>query len=323
MPRAWADSLAGRTAPDLRAARLLAQSMLLWHGRGGTARAGAGLAARLLAARVCELSSAERPALLAHGALAPRVFAVNEPVVDVPSLVSALVSAHAGAIGVVDWQHAHFLRDVTGRVSGVDHDGLLLRAATTVLCAGAGNQQLLARLDARTPSMQRRPLRQVLVKDRVLRPLYGHCIGSHGQVRLTVTSHRHRDGAWVWYLGGGLAERGASLEPAALIEAARAELSELFPTLDLAHAAWRTQLALRAEPAARGRRPDDVFVGKMPGAPGAVVAWPVKLALVPRMAERVEALLGAPAGRGDAHGPHPALQHITTCARPPWEELFP
>ena len=66
--------------------------------------------------------------------------------------------------------------------------------------------------------MQRRPLQQLLVKHQYESPFYGHCLGSGTSPRLTITSHRARDGAPVWYLGGELATRGADWEPDQLID---------------------------------------------------------------------------------------------------------
>jgi glycine/D-amino acid oxidase-like deaminating enzyme len=319
MPERWVQCLEGRAAPDLRAARVHARELLLWHAGGAGARTAA-LATRLLAARVRTLPAAEHPAVLGG---ATRVWAIEEPVVDVPSVVEALLAAHAEAVAAVDWHAARFLRASDGRVEGIAQGAARLRARTTLLCAGEGNEGLLALLGASTPAMRRRPLQQVMLKHPALPPFFGHCIGARGRVRLTVTSHPHPDGSRVWYLGGELAERGAALPAAAQTAAARQEIAQLFPALALPGALWRTHRAVRAEPQLRSARPGDAYLGAVRGAPGALVAWPVKLALLPRLADRLEAELGIAAPPLPARNTLPAPATTITRARAPWEELFP
>lgn len=153
-----------------------------------------------------------------------------------------------------------------------------------------------------------------------IEPLYAHCLGGGPKPRVTITTHPAADGQWVWYLGGDLAEAdGVARDEAAQIQAAKKELSELLPWVDLSAAQWATLRVDRAEPAQSGlARPDNAFLheqGKL------LVGWPTKLALAPDFADRVLAALSRDGVQPTTHAPLPALPRPSV-APPVWEELF-
>lgn len=327
MPAQWNACLTGSAQPDLRAVSVLSREFLLWSTASVAARAAALIASRALRGHIETLPAPARPAPLDDPRFGGSVYRLRDLVVDAASVAGVLAARHAAAIFGVDWQRARFLRAPDGAVRGIAQDTLALHAARTVLCAGAGNEALLATLAVREPAMQRRPLHQVLVKHPALPPLFGHCLGSGTKPRLSISSHRAGDGERVWYLGGELAESGTALEPAQQIRRAREELQALFPWLALDGAAWRTLTIDRAEPRQSGwLRPDDAWAGAAQGAPDVIVAWPTKLSLAPRLATRVLELLAPlpPAARALAAGDEAAIAAV--CGRPararaPWEDF--
>ena len=136
--------------------------------------------------------------------------------------------------------------------------------------------------------MQRRPLQQVLVRHEYEEPLFGHCIGHRPSPRLTISSHRTSDGQPVWYLGGDLATAGAEASPDRLIRNARQELEAELPWINLGDSQWRTVTLDRAEPRqAALPRPDTAFVEAVDGVQNALVGWPGKMTLAPRLGEAV------------------------------------
>jgi hypothetical protein len=223
--------------------------------------------------------------------------------VDVPSLLDALAAPLAPRLLRLPDLQDRLGRDASGL--RLTLDGAVLRPERLVLCAGAGNEALLAALGEAGPAMQRRPLHQVCVAVDHPHPIHGHCLtGQRGtEPRLTITSHPRADGGWLWYLGGALAGAGVDRDRAAQIAAAREALAGALPWVDLAGARFSTLRVDRAEPAVRGRRrPDEAFVE----AHGEIVtAWPTKLTLAPDLADRVAAQLPAPAA--DAEGRDAAL----------------
>ena len=325
MPEAWSRALAGREGPDLRAARVLSRESFLW-----TRSALRGLvASAVLRGQAQELAAHAYPAALAGSDFSGKVYRLADPVIDVPSMIAALAATQHGALFAIDWRHARFTRGTDRAVTGiaVDCGGQMLglRARRIVLCAGAGNEALLEQLGAGRPRMQRRPLHQVLLKHPSLTPLYGHCIGRGATPRLTVSSHRHRDGEWIWYLGGELAERGTARDQDAQIRCAQHELSEQFPGLELQGAAWRTLRVDRAEPRQPRRlRPDDAWLGAATGAPAVLAGWPTKLALAPRFAALVlEALADLEPSGSALPGEIARFLDAPLRAAPVWSELYP
>jgi hypothetical protein len=97
-----------------------------------------------------------------------------------------------------------------------------------------------------------------------------------------------------------------------LLARARAELRRSLPDLNLDGLEWAAYGIDRAEAATRtGQMPDDAHIIHEENI---VTAWPTKLALAPRLAQRILQLLAPPAHAGGVvRGPAPPL------ARGPWE----
>ena len=206
--------------------------------------------------------------------------------------------------------------------SGEMGEPLQVRARHVVLTAGAGNAALGETFGLPANSMQRRPLRIGLVRGD-LPAVNGHCIDG-ATTRLTITSDVDSAGRTVWTLGGQVAEVGAGMSPKAFLSHAKAELTAALPGWQRSPVEWSSYAVDRAERATGdGTLPGDVQIAC---AGRALVAWPTKLVLAPRLAEQVVALLElAPATdwgawRGaidDIRWPAPLV------ALPPWEQELP
>ena len=314
MPARWRACLAGEGELDLSAVPVRAAHQVLWSPGGLGARLAGFFAGHLMRSRLAPLEPGAWPGALRHPDFRGRVWRLDEPVVDVAGLLEALAGLGGGCLvrgGVEDMS--------AGDPCTVRLPGLELAAARLVLAAGAGNAALLARLGRRSPAMQRRPLHMVMVRG-PLPPLYGHCLGTSPRPRLTVTTHEDAQGRPVWYLGGQLAEAGVERDEAGQIAAARAELQALFPWLDWSACRWATLRVDRAEAAAGGRLPGDVFCEENGNV---ITVWPTKLALAPEAAARAEGLLRAGGVKPGAR-PDPA-PGLAGCAVPdiaplPWLE---
>ena len=98
---------------------------------------------------------------------------------------------------------------------------------------------------------------------------------------------------------------------------AAAEIRAVLPDLELSGVQWTSYKVDRIEAASAGRRPDDVSVA---GEGNVLAAWPTKLALAPRLAQRIAAELGSPnappgAGAGSEFDDWPRPE----VALAPWE----
>jgi len=317
MPRRWREALAGNGELDLSGVRLLSDAHYLWSPGSLAGNITSFFASKAVRGRVDQVKGEQLPPALQHPKFKGKVYRLAELVLDVPSLISRL-SELAGD-GLLAAERIEPLRE-NGELVGLIIDGREIRAKRIILSAGRGNAELLSTLDLSQPAQQLRPLHMVLVKGPTLKPLYAHCLGGGPKPRVTITTHPAADGQWVWYLGGDLAEAdGVARDETAQIQAAKKELSELLPWVDLSAAQWATLRVDRAEPAQSGLvRPDNAFLhehGKL------LVGWPTKLALAPDFADRVLAALSRDGVQPTTHAPLPALPRPSV-APPAWEELF-
>ncbi|MEW9046832.1 MAG: FAD-dependent oxidoreductase [Stutzerimonas stutzeri] len=318
MPRRWREALEGKGELDLTGVRLLSDAHYLWSPGTLAGNLTSFFASKAVRSRVGQVKGDQLPHALQHPKFKGKVYRLSELVLDVPSLIARL--AELAGDSLLAGEQVEPLLDGNELV-GLRVDGREIRAQRIVFSAGGGTAELLTSLGLQQPAMQRRPLHMVIVKAPTLKPLYAHCLGGGTKPRITVTSHPAADGEWVWYLGGDLAEAdGVARDEASQIAAAKKELAELVPWIDLSAAHWATLRIDRAEPAQSAlARPDNAFLAEQGRL---LVGWPTKLALSPDFSDRVEAAL---ARDGIRPGQHPALPELP---RPPltgpfWEGLLP
>ncbi|MBB3166867.1 FAD-dependent oxidoreductase [Simiduia aestuariiviva] len=298
MPAHWAACLKGEGDVDLRGAQVLSQHFYMWASQSVTSRITTFFASKALRGRVDSLKPDQYPPLLAAAGQSFDLYKLVDVVLDVPSVIEALARNLSGRTRTIDWQHAHLEQGENGISLAIEQNGERHRihAKKMIFTAGRGNEALLAASGCQRPAMQLRPLQQVMVKHDLGYEFYGHCLGADKTPRLTISSHPARDGDTVWYLGGSLAEQGATQSPAELITTAQSELAALMPWLDFTRAEWATLPIARAEPRQRNfARPDQAFAARAQRDDGAptniLVGWPTKLTLAPNMANSLMALL--------------------------------
>jgi glycine/D-amino acid oxidase-like deaminating enzyme len=308
MPERWQASFDGRGEIDLTAVEFLSGTQVMWAAGSTLSAAAVFAAAKLVNANTRRLEREEFPAVLkeSKGFRGP-VYSLPEKVLDVRSLVRALARDLAG-------------RTLRGEITGVQLDGHVavsghvLRAQRVIFTAGAGNELALKLLQEKGLRMQRRPLRQIMVRP-LPDALFGHGIAGSPNPRISVTSHRC-DGGYVWYLGGAVAEQGASMDEAAALRFAKSELGAMFPGLDWDAREWASWHGDRAEPLDAA--------GELPRGPAVhergrvLVAWPVKLTFAPALADRVCDLLACENVRPEATSDPPPLPPADIGAYP-WE----
>ncbi len=318
MPRRWREALEGKGELDLSGARLLSDAHYLWSPGTLAGNLTSFFASKAVRSRVGQVKGDELPPALQHPRFKGKVYRLSELVLDVPSLIARL--AELAGDSLLACERIEPLLD-DNELVGLRVDGREIRAQRIVFSAGGGTTELLASLGLQQPAMQRRPLHMVIVKAPTLKPLYAHCLGGGTKPRITVTSHPTADGEWLWYLGGDLAEAdGVARDEATQIAAAKKELAELVPWIDLSSAQWATLRIDRAEPAQSAlARPDNAFLAEQGRL---LVGWPTKLALSPDFSDRVEAAL---ARDGIRPGQHPALPELPRpqLTGPFWEGLLP
>lgn len=322
MPNIWKQCLAGPGEIDLSATRILSEDFYLWSAGGLGGKLVSFFASKALRGRVENLDKKAFPPPFAGNPYKGRIYRLVDVVLDMPSLLDTLAAPHRDYIIHTPnprWEHDG------QQLHAVTSDDVRIEAQRFVITAGEGAGELLESLGLSQPSMQLRPLQQVLVKHALPYDLYGHCIGAQTSAspRLTISTHHCADGKRVWYLGGDLATEGVEQSAAELIKRAKGELAAIFPWLDFSDAQWASLYINRAEPAqAQLLKPDNAFAELAKPLDNVIVGWPTKLTLAPDLTRRVMAQLGELQA-----GPTLGLDKLATLpkpdiAPPPWETLF-
>lgn len=322
MPQIWQRCMQGQGDLDLRDVKVLSLHHYLWSFGKYTGAIKSFIGQKVLNSESQVLKKAEMPAFFKtlptfQGSLC----ALNEVVLDVPSLIRTLVRpiadsclqvpedmtlTTAGDEVVVTWSQVKTQYELTGKYG--------------VLCAGSGNAALLEQCAWQVP-MQLRPLQMVWLKFPDYRPkahIFVHCVDKGTKPRLTITSHQATDGNTVWYLGGDLAEEGALQNEADLVAKAKRELQTFFPTVDFSQVTWGCEYVQRAEHAEPGqKRPDSFFADTRTNL---AVAWPTKLAFAPAISEEI---LGKVCQKIAPTCPQAAFEDWQKAGLnlPPWEKV--
>ncbi len=296
MPALWRACLEGKGELDLRAVKLLSTHQFMWSTESLTSRMAGFFASKLMHSRTRTVEGEARPEVLRDPAFRGQVYRLEEPVLDTASLVQALAEPHRHAIfRLPQGEGLELSRSESGwQVTLSEGERrVCFDAKRLIFAAGKGNAALLKRVGRDTPPMQLRPLNMVMLRGTggtsLPGELYAHCLGASALPRITITTHYDSHGNRVWYMGGQIAEEGVGRDDAAQIAAAKKELHSLFPWLAFAEIQWGILPIDRAEPRmADGSRPDDVFTEEHDGV---ITAWPTKLALSPRLADKIFARL--------------------------------
>lgn len=322
MPARWKACLEGRGELDLSSVRVLTDHQLLWSTRSLSSKMVSFFASKALQSRMQAIPRSARSGLFADPAFKGALYQLDEPVLDVHSLLQVLVRSQPQRIVQTPTRVARFVRE-QGAVTQVSYGDITIQAQQYVLTAGEGTADLLAGLDLRKPQMQRRPLQMLLCKAkdpaRSLPEIFAHCLGSGSKPIATLSSHRDRHGNIVWYLGGNIAEEGVGKPADRLIEEARALLAQILPWFTLPELRWATHNINRAEPRQHSlTRPDSAFVHSEGNLH---VTWPTKLALSPDLADQVIAALHAQHLKPGRHD-EPTLLTPAGLAAPLWDRAF-
>ena len=318
MPGLWRECLQGKGEIDLSAVEILSPYQYLWSTKSLTSKMAGFFASKVMTSRTTEVSAEERPQVFQSPEFHGQVYRLQEAIIDTASLVRALTEPNKQAIFKFNWSQATFdLKDPERIQFTIDQDEHFVDAKVLVLAAGKGNAEILARLGRKTPQMQLRPLRQVMMRGNLPDLLYAHCLGASVNPRITITGHRDAQSAIVWYLGGQLAEDGVNRSVAGQIKHAKGEIAELLPWLDLSGVEWATLDIDRAEAKqAGGKRPEGGYADYQDRV---ITGWPTKMVLAPKLADDIVALLNKhqvlPSGASPLPDwPHPGYAVL------PWQQ---
>jgi hypothetical protein len=217
------------------------------------------------------------------------LYQLDESVLDIQSVVDSIRHQFGEFIFQSDISEINKIE--TNYVLKSSSNKTLIGAQSIILTAGSGNEDLLTSLNFDQPAMQRRPLLMPMLKadSSQLPKIYAHCLGASALPKMTISSHtlaaKTKQEQTVWYLGGEIAEKGVGRSIEQQVAEAKLELHKFMPWMDFSLCQWSALAIDRAEP----KMPD----GSRPVEPAVflqnniITAWPVKLAMVPIMVDKV------------------------------------
>jgi len=323
MPARWKACLNGEGDIDLSQAKVFAEHQLMWSKNQLSSKMVSFFASKALSSRMQTVDKTERPILFQHPDFKGALYQLDEPVLDIASVIQCLVGPWQDRIiqyskdTEISWQHDD------GKTQSIQlGDEIKISAQHFVLTAGEGNEALLNSLNINKPTMQCRPLQMVLCKaknkQQALPAIYAHSLGSGSKPIATITSHFDKENNVVWYIGGNIAEQGVGKSFEKLTAEATDLLKDILPWFELPELTWATHAINRAEPKQSAlSRPDTAFVESKNNIH---IAWPTKLALAPDLADKVIEKIQANIQVGE-HKPLTDLAELKI-SEPLWDRAF-
>lgn len=322
----WDSALAGRYAPvNLSNVELLSPVHCLWSTQSLGSKLGSFFAGKVMSSHAEKLKPEDYPEVFKHKKFKGELRAVDEKVLNSRSLVLNLLKPIEKSVGIYREDSLRF-EMANGKITAALLESgdreirpVRIEARHFVFMAGAGNEKLSKQIkdliaaeqliaganatmsaqgnsaseDFEFPSMQKRPLKMVMVRGRDL-PRIGfvHAIGANALPLATLTTHTTSTGETLWYIGGEIAEKGVDLSDREQCARARTRMQGLLPWMDLKKFKWSSFHIDRAEMQVAGqKRPDGVTWKQVANV---TIAWPTKLTLAPELSrqllERIPAL---------------------------------
>jgi len=287
MPKFWQNCINGKADIHLSEVKVLSDTQYLIPSSGIDTQLLSFLGSKNMASHTEKLNKNALPKAYTDIGIHRSIFRLNEIVLDVNSIIKSFISQWGDSIYQADIS-ANNIQERTEKTPFhcISLPQCQIECAYIVYAAGEGN----AALTGPSIAMQTRPLHMVMMHSKSLPAIFAHFIGRSTKPLLTVTSHRSEENT-IWYMGGDLAENGVDKTPDQQIDATRALLKKLLPSVSLHNMDFTTHRISRAEPQQAGlTRPDDAFVLNRNNI---ISGWPTKLALAPRFAEKVLAEIKA------------------------------
>jgi hypothetical protein len=255
----------------------------------------------------------ELPEIFRAREFSGQVYRLEEPVLATKSVLTALRGPHVHAAAAAEVFREG---DRVAEIRLNDAGAMRIRPRAAIFTSGEGNEWFAERLGFdKVKVAQRRPLRMFIARGLPHR-LFAHCLVPEPKPRVTITTHT-LEKENVWYVGGNIAEKAASMSETESLHWAHREMTDMFPWLDWKKVRWAIHDVDRTEPAASKLLPSGPTLTTVGNA---ALAWPAKLALAPALTQQVLRWLeqqDISPSREKTTLPLPAAEP----ARYPWEEV--
>lgn len=311
MPELWRATLRGEGDVDLSTARMTAQSQQLLIPSGFMGGLTKLVAERALGNNVHSVPKDQWPEHIKNSGFKGSVIFMDEPVLNIPSVLRALAEPYRECIRKISQEDASKPFEFLNRMD---------ICAKKIIFTAAQSNQKIASDNAHDKGLetQARPLVQGIMKNAPF-PLFAHLVGKTDKPVASITTHEMSDGTLVWYLGGLVAERPINAAQQEVIDSAQKAFAAYLPAIDLSHAEWATLPINRIE----GKSKTDSW---MPDTPtihhtkDALYCWPTKLTFAPMLGDLIVSELKAegilPSGTSSNFDLLPRAEYTQT----PWDK---
>ena len=278
MPEIWRSALKGEGEVDLATARKAADSQLLLVPGGLIGNLSKIVAKKTLGKNVREINARDWPEPITQSGFKGSVIFMDELVLDIPSVLCALAEPYRNAIRKI---RADISADPMAFLESQN-----IRAKKIIFTGAASNLPIaIDHNHDRGLEVQHRPLLMGMLKPAPF-PLFAHLVGTSEKPVATITTHKARDGALIWYLGGGVAERAKNAPVQDVMTAAKKAFASYLPDLDLSAVRWSALPIDRVEGKSRTESwmPDTPTLHKTENC---LYAWPTKLTFAPMLSDMI------------------------------------
>ena len=276
MPDLWRDAMNRKGSVDLSKAELNASSQLLLIPSGFMGGLVKLVTKKALGGNVHEVAKADWPQEIKDSGFKGSVVYMDEPVLNVPSVLEALATPYRDSIRIIDTPD-----DPLGYL-----DKHNIKAKKIIYTGAASNHKIAAdNQDNKGLKTQARPLLMGFIKHAPF-PLYAHCVGKSDKPVATITTHETKDGVLVWYLGGQVAERDKDADASEVYNAIKDMMRKYMPNVDVSNFEWGVLPIDRIEGKSdtQNHLPDTPTIHK---AGDSFYCWPTKLTFAPLLSDMI------------------------------------
>ena len=230
MPNIWREALNGNGDVNLSSATISAQSQQLLIPSGFMGGLTKLVTERALGNNVHSVPKQDWPDEITNSGFHGSLIFMDEPVLDIPSILRALSEPYKTSIRKITDEQASepfkFLSDIN------------IAAKQIIFTSASSNHDIAtAQNHDKGLETQKRPLMQGMIKNAPF-PLFAHLVGKTDKPIASITTHKTTSGDLVWYLGGGVAERTKKSNPKDVYGAAIKAFKSYLPNTDFSQIEW-------------------------------------------------------------------------------------
>ncbi len=278
MPEIWQDALNGKNVVDLSNAKTNASSQHLFIPKGAFGNLTNIVAQKTLGNQAHSIPKNKWNENIKSCGFDGSIIFMDEPVLDIPSVIRALASPYISCIRKITDEQAstpfNFLKE----------NNII---AKRIIFTCASNNHIIAKKNYHECGLetQKRPLLQAMLRPAPF-PLYAHLVGKTDKPLVSITTHKAKNGDFIWYLGGKVAERKKDDDPNHVYNSALKTFKKYLPNIDFSDVKWSSLPIDRIE----GKSRTD---GWMPDTPTihhtneALYCWPTKLTFAPMLSQMI------------------------------------